>query len=301
MLAVVLAPLGLGADELRVYHFPSRSFLEVDPKNPSAPPKPRPGVQALPPAGEHGGPRYDVRELFLAMGMNFPAGSEATYFGESGALVLHAPAETMAAFEEMLVDRVPKEPVDSIRLTFTLAEFTAVGEGLDLARLGYPQLRRQAGASWRELRSITFNAPSGRPAGASSISGSGKKPPAPPPPHPKKNGEVLPLMVDLRPEEWGIRCVVEFQVGPDGTACDLGYVLQWRATRGEAASKLESNIQLLEDHPAVLQLDTPPPVSASVRPHRQRALLVAFHVIKLGDWREGWKPPIAKPGGKPKK
>lgn len=302
-LALLVAPLGWAADELalRVYHFPSQTFLEFDPANPSAPPKPRPGVRALPKAGEYGGPRFDVRELFVAAGMSFSAGSEATYYSESGALVMHAPEVSIAAWEDALVDRLPNEQVDSVRLTFTLVEFTAARGGLELARLGYPELRRQAGGSWRELRTITFSGPSGRRAGASNISAAGKKPPAPPPPRPEKDREALPVMVDLGPDEWGIRCIVEFQVGPDGRACDLGYVLQWRAARGEAASKLESNIQLLEDHPAVLQLDTPPPGSAPVRPHRQCALIVAFHVIKLGDWREGWKPPIAKPGGKAKK
>jgi hypothetical protein len=298
-LAVVVAPLGLVADETRVFRYPSKSFLEFDPAKPDAPATPRKGVQLLPPqTGEGIGTRYDVREFYAAAGLTFP---EATYFRKAGVVVVRAPQQTWDDYDAAVtVDAVPDASADSIRMTITLVEFTAAEEGLELPRLGYPELRRKAGATWRELRTLTFSGPSGRPAGASNISASGKKPRAPAPPR-AQVGEALPVMVDLGPDECGIRCLVEPQIAPDGRACDISYDLQWRAARGEPAFKLQSNIQLLEDRPAVLQLDTPPTGSVPGRPARRRALVVAFHVMKLGDWREGGKPEITKPVGKPKK
>lgn len=298
-LALVAVPLGSAAEETRVFRLPSKSFLELDPQNPSAPAKLRLGVRLLPPQAStlgDAGPRYDVRESFAASGLDF---LEATYFLQSGVLVVRAPEEKwndVAAAVD--VDAVAPDPGDSLRFTFTLVEFTATGEGVDLGKLGYRELRQKAGSTWRELRNVTFGARSGRRASASNTSTPAGKPARPRPISLAKEGEPLPPIADLGRDELGIQCIVEPQLAPDGRGCEVSYALQWRAAREESASRLESHIELLEDHPAVLQIDTAP--ASAGQSHRQRALVGAFHVMKLGDWREGQSPLATKPGPKPK-
>ena len=206
--------------------------------------------------------------------IEIPPNGEAVYDPKAHTVTVSAPEDIIERSAELWIELKPV----AVRFVFTLVEFSAA-DSLDLPDLGYEQLRKLAGDSWRVRDRVTLVCESGR-AATSNLTGknapSGKTATRPG----KRRGLVRGRCrrISMAP------CEAEPQIGPDGITIEVSFVYNHRirATPDQPSMlmRIQGNTTLTHNVPLVVQTATlAPPKGDHREPAKELAVMVQASVI----------------------
>ena len=223
----------------------------------------------------------DLREYLKIREIELPGNGEAVYDPPAHRIVVKAPEDMLDQIMGLWQEYVP----NTIRAVFTIVEFSAA-DAVDFPDLGYAELRKLAGNSWRVLDRVTLVGKSGQKFVIDML---GKKEPpgknSVPPKAKGKEEEPDFFNAPISVNQFGTRVEVEPQIGPDGVTVDLSfeYVHRSRAAADQPPMviRCQSNASLTHNVPLVVQTGTyaPPKGDSSHAPAKEWAVVVQVSVL----------------------
>jgi hypothetical protein len=217
----------------------------------------------------------DLREYLKIREIEIPANGEATYDPKMHTATVRAPEDVLQKAEAIFADFGPV----AVRMLFTLVEFS-VPDAVELPDMGYEQMRKLAGDSWRVKDRVSLIGKSGMkvtntmlgkngPAGKTTAAAKQKEEPG--------DGPIAPHL-------FGTTVEAEPQIGPDGVTVDLSFVYNYRVRSAPdqppMVMQTQSNAVLTHNAPLVVQTATlAPPKGEAHAPARELAVVVQVNVL----------------------
>jgi len=256
-----------------VYRIPPGFLNTPDPANAGGPPLAREGVKRL--EGKDvptvPGGVYDVREFLEALGLTFPAGSEALFFAGQDALLLRNTQENIDLLNSMGAGN-GAEDFPNLRTEITTVELALPAGERSKSGNEYTALRAAAGDSWKEIGTLRVISKSGMTVSASTVFGDSSSP----------QNSAQPFQApDLPAGAFGSTAAIENVLGPDGALIDSKVAFLFRGTRNEVPFDLrfDGSTLLRDGYPQILQLSEIP--ADSGKSPENRILLHAV-ILRVG-------------------
>lgn len=217
----------------------------------------------------------DLRDYLKVHDIELPPNGEAAYDPKAHTVTVSAPEDLIERSAELWIESKPV----AVRFVFTLAEFSAA-DSLDLPDLGYEQLRKLAGDSWRVRDRVTLICESGR---AATSNLTGKNAPAGKTATPAKQKEVTGEG-PMPPDQFGTSVEAEPYIGPDGITIDGSFVYNHRIRptpdQPSMLLRIQGNTTLTHNVPLVVQTATlAPPKGDHRAPAKELAVIVQASAI----------------------
>lgn len=221
----------------------------------------------------------DLRGYLKMREIEIPRDGEATYDPKAHRIVVRAPEEVL--------DRIGEDwsgyGAGSVRAVFTLVEFSAT-DALEFPDLGYEQLRKLAGESWRVNDRVTLVCKTGNKVMTDLL---GKKAPpgkaGKPVKEKKTDGDIFD--VPISENQYGTRVEIEPLISSDGVTVELAFAYLHRSRAlGEQSPVLmrcQMYATLTHNEPVIVQTGTmAPPKDGNARgPAKEWALIVQASML----------------------
>jgi hypothetical protein len=217
-LAFALLPLACaGAEDapdkagwkLKAWNVNMELVSTSDPSNPNGQRKMDAGLKLIPESNQ----QYDASKWLRDAGVATPDGARVIFDAKSFTLVMFAPPEAIESACGLFGDGSGEGSGVDIQIEAALVE-CALPRSTRFDGWNYPELRKAAGTTWKELEHLTLRTRSGQRAVAETVAR-----------NPKSKGTVKPAanetFVPMKDGDRGLQFEVEPVLGPDGYTYNL--------------------------------------------------------------------------------